>query len=168
MPSVRLNILPSMSLDTLEFRQFEQRDHGQVRALHEAALRATNAFAERGAWDSDLDDISANYIRKNGSFVVGMLADEVVAIGAFRELSPGVAELKRMRVRPDLQRNGVGRRLLTLLESQIVAAGYVAIQLDTTVNQSAARALYEQSGYVELRREIEGWPLETIFYRKLL
>jgi ribosomal protein S18 acetylase RimI-like enzyme len=157
-----------MVFEMVEFRQFQLPDGEQVRALHQLALRATNAFADSGHWDSDLDDIHGSYISKKGNFVVGVLDGEVVAMGAFRQSAPGTAELKRMRVHPSLQGHGLGRRLLDVLEAQIRAAGYTAIQLDTTVNQVAAQALYERSGYIEVRRETVGWPLETIFYKKLL
>ncbi|MCU1676157.1 MAG: family N-acetyltransferase [Frankiales bacterium] len=156
-------------VDRVLFRQYRDRDRHQVRELHEAALKATNAFAKRGPWDKDLDDVWGSYINNNGDFLVGEIAEQqVVAMGAYRQLSPRIAELKRMRVRPDLQGQGLGRRLLSLLEDRIRTAGYTTIQLDTTVNQLAARVLYERSGYVEIRREVEGWPLETIFYAKTL
>jgi ribosomal protein S18 acetylase RimI-like enzyme len=154
--------------EKIRFRQYQSDDIEQVKQLHESALRATNAFAESGKWDSDLDDVRANYIDNGGNFLVGLLADEIVAMGAFRRISDTTAELKRMRVRPDLQGQGIGRGLLAILEADVKLKGYSEVELDTTVNQVAAIRLYESNGYTELRHETEGWPLEVIFYHKEL
>lgn len=156
------------TFEQVQFRQYEQDDNEQVRKLHEVALRSTNAFGESGKWDSDLDDIESTYINDGGDFIVGLLNDEIVAMGAFKRISDTVAELKRMRIKPDLQGKGLGRGLLAMLESSVKNKGYTEIRLDTTVNQVAAQHLYETSGYVEVRRETDGWPLEMIFYHKQL
>ncbi len=158
------------SAENIIFRPFQEGDREQVRQLHEVALRGTNAFAESGNWDSDLDDVQANYIDNGGNFVVGELDGEIVAMGAYRKLagSETIAELKRARVRPDLQSQGIGKHLLALREAEIRERGYTAMQCDTTVNQPAAQHVLESAGFVELRRETEGWPIEVIFYRKEL
>ncbi len=152
----------------ITFRQFEIADLDQVRTLHEEALRAAGAFTQSGNWDADLNDIPVNYINNGGDFLVGLIDDQLVAMGAFRKLREGIAEIKRMRVTPRLQGQGIGGTLLTIIEAAIEDVGYGAIELDTTVKQEAACALYEKRGYVEIRREIEGYPLEVIFYRKEL
>lgn len=156
------------TLEQVRFRQYQPSDNKQVRQLHEAALRATNAFAESGKWDNDLNDIEGTYINNGGDFIVGVMNDEIVAMGAFKRVSDTVAELKRMRVQPVLQGKGLGRGLLVMLEASAKEKGYTEVQLDTTVNQVAAQHLYETSDYIEVRRETDGWPLETIFYRKEL
>ena len=152
----------------ITFRQFETTDLDQVRALHEEALRATDAFAERGNWDSDLDDIHAHYINKDGDFLVGFADCQLVAMGAFRKIREGTAEIKRMRVKPSFQGQGIGGRLLVTIEDAIRGAGYEKIELDTTIKQVVACALYEKRGYKEVRRETEGYPIEVIFYQKEL
>jgi ribosomal protein S18 acetylase RimI-like enzyme len=88
-------------------------------------------------------------------------------MGAFRRLSDSVAELKRMRVMPEWQGQGIGRTMLEALETEISSRGYVSIELDTTTNQTAAQKLYEHSGYEEIRRQ-ESAQFELIFYRKEL
>ncbi|MFN8015453.1 MAG: GNAT family N-acetyltransferase [Acidimicrobiia bacterium] len=150
----------------VEYRQYKRSDKEQVRLLHEIALKATDAYAKPGVWDSDLDDIEKHYIDNGGEFIVGLIKNEVVAMGAYKPVSESAAEIKRMRVRPDLQGKGIGKILLTMLEESIENKGYLRIVLDTTVNQKAARHLYETNGYKEVRREIEGWPLEMIYYQK--
>jgi ribosomal protein S18 acetylase RimI-like enzyme len=156
------------TFEQIQFRQYQPSDNEQVRELHQVALRATGAFAESGEWDNDLNDIEGTYVNNGGDFIVGVLDSKIVAMGAFRRISDTIAELKRMRVKPELQGMGIGRGILAMLEDRVKEKGYAEIQLDTTVNQEAARHLYETSGYTEVRRETKGWPLETIFYHKVL
>ncbi len=159
-----------MSNEQVAFRQYQATDNQQVKHLHEIALRATQAFDEWqwDKYDHDLDDIETFYMDNHGNFLVGLIGEKIVAMGAFCRLDVTTAKLRRMRVDPELQGQGIGRSLLTLLEKQIVDHGYTSIELNTTINQVAAQKLYENTGYQEIRRETEGWPMELIIYRKEL
>ena len=55
-----------------------------------------------------------------------------------------------MRVRPELQRRGIGRALLELLEARAVEMGIKHLRLDTTAVQRPAQRLYESSGYTKV------------------
>jgi len=147
------------------FRRFESGDETAVRLLHEQALRAVGAFGDGEGLDKDLDDILGHYINKGGEFLVGTLEGKIVAMGAFRRLSDTEVELKRMRVRPDLQGQGIGGELLDRLEKAARAKDYDAIILDVTTKQPVAQRLYESRGYKEFKR-VKGEQFELIFYRK--
>lgn len=131
------------------------------------ALESTYAFATSGKWDKDLDNIHEVYL-KSGEFLVGLLEDKLIVMGALKPFSKDIVEMKRVRVHPDFQRRGLGQMMVNLLENKAIELGYKILQLDTTVNQIAAQKLYKKKGYVEIRREKEGWPLEMIFYQKEL
>lgn len=151
----------------IEIRQYKDSDKEQVKRLHRIALESTNAFAESGKWDMDLDNIPDVYFKK-GDFLVGLVDTKIVLMGALKPISEEMVEMKRVRVHPGFQRQGLGQMMLELLEKRAKELGYKVILLDTTINQSAAQKMYEKNGYTEIRREIEGWPLETIFYQKEL
>ena len=79
------------------------------------------------------------------------------------------AELKRLRVSPELQGRGIGSARLKFLESRSKQVGYNSIVLDVTTadEQAPARRLYESNGYKEFdRRKFEDY--ENIYYRKEL
>lgn len=149
-------------------RRYRPPDKAQVRKLHVLALKASDAFSKSGKWDKDLKDIKSVYINNGGEFLVGLLDNKIVAMGALKKISDTVVELKRMRVHPKFQRRGFGQQIYEVLEKQAKRLGYKTIQLDTTVRQVAAQKFYIKNGYKELRRETHGWPLETIFYNKEL
>ena len=123
-----------------------------MRALHDLALEWAGAHGGSGEWDADLDEIPAIYLDARGEFLVGTVGERVVAMGALRRVSDTSARITRMRVHPDHQRRGYGRRVLERLERRAAELGYSRLELDTTTLQTAAQALYASAGYVETRR----------------
>jgi GNAT superfamily N-acetyltransferase len=131
----------------LAFRQFRDDDAPAVRKLHDLALNEVGAHVGNGQWDADLSVIADAYLAAGGEFLVGHVDGELVAMGALRRVSSGSAEIKRMRIHPRWQGRGFGRELLERLESRARELGFSTLRLDTTVQQRAARALYESAGY---------------------
>lgn len=126
-------------------------DHPDAVALTE---RVQEFYVERyGGRDDDPMD-PAEFTPPSGAFYVGYLDGAPVVSGAFRlEGSDRLgttrtAEIKRMYVVPDRQRQGLARRMLAHLERAAQAAGYEALILSSGSKQPEALALYEASGYV--------------------
>lgn len=156
--------------ERLIVRDYRASDMPGVLALHKLALQATNAWAKKGRWDEDLKDIGGVYL-KGGAFIIGEIDGRMVAMGALRRVSDSTAEIKRMRVHPDLQGRGYGQLLLGLLESRARNMGFSRIVLDTTVRQTAAIGLYLKNGYRETRREhigTENIDTDLMHYEKRL
>jgi GNAT superfamily N-acetyltransferase len=85
-----------------------------------------------------------------GVYLVGFEDDDAVAGGGLRRLSEGVAEIKRMFVRPTARSRGVARALLVALEDEAVSLGYLTVRLDTGPRQVHGLALYRSAGYVDV------------------
>jgi GNAT superfamily N-acetyltransferase len=149
----------------LHIRRYEPGDKRAVRRLHDDALNEVGAHLGAGPWDDDLDDIEGVYLESDGEFLVGILEGEVVAMGAIKRVSPDVADVKRMRVRPGLQGRGYGQAMLDALHSSAADLGYTTLHLDTTVQQRAARELYLKNGYREVGRGSVG-PFDCIYYER--
>ena len=125
------------------------------------------AHAGEGPWDNDLRRIEEVYLQAGGEFLVGVLEERLVAMGALERTSAVRARVTRMRVHPDCQRRGFGQAMLSALEKRAAELGCARLQLDTTVRQVAAQRLYGKNGYREARRgEMLGF--ECIFYEKLV
>ena len=86
----------------------------------------------------------------DGAYLVGYEGAEPVAGGGVRRLVDGVAEIKRMYVRPDARSRGLARALLAALEDAARSLGYQAVRLDTGPKQVHALALYRSAGYVDV------------------
>ena len=80
-------------------------------------------------------------------FLVARLDGSAVGCGAVRFIDPTTAEVKRMYVAPSARRTGVGRMILTELETFARARGATLLVLETGVRQTEAIALYERFGF---------------------
>jgi ribosomal protein S18 acetylase RimI-like enzyme len=154
-----------MCLVSLVIRRYQPEDADAVWSLHVAGLRQLGIYAP-GPWEDDLRDVEGCYLSA-GEFLVGFIADELVAMGGLRMLRPGVGEIKRMRVRPDLQGRGLGRAMLLQLERRAHELGVRELRLDTTPQQEAAIGLYRAHGYTEVGRETNA-DFELISFTKRL
>ena len=66
-----------------------------------------------------------------------------------RQLEPGVAEVKRMYVRPDARGRGVGSALLDELSATARDGGARVVRLDSAPFQRSAHMLYRSRGFLE-------------------
>ena len=149
----------------MEIRRYRAADRIAVWELHNVALLQVGAHAGNGSWDRDLHRVEGVYRAAGGEFLVGVIGERIVAMGALQPLSDRCAEIKRMRVDPGLQRRGLGRQMLRALEQCATKRGFVVIVLETTAGQTAARSLYTGSGYQETRSRREG-PFEVLRFEK--
>jgi ribosomal-protein-alanine acetyltransferase len=115
------------------------------RWLIEAGLQPTWTSA-RVAWHIQHPESTVLVAREN-AHLVGF------AIMQFGEHS---AHLNLLGVLPARQRHGVGRQLLSWLETTALTAGIVVVTLEVRASNATARAFYESQGYSELDM-VEGY-----------
>ena len=84
-----------------------------------------------------------------GAFYLVESAGQVVAMGGLRRSEDGVAELKRVYVRPAGRGQRLGEALAARLVADARAFGYRHVRLDTLPFMGAAQALYEAMGFVD-------------------
>lgn len=82
--------------------------------------------------------------------VVATVDGVAVGCGCFKRYDDEAIELKRMFVDPAARGAGVGRAIVGELERWAIEQGYRAAVLETGVEQHAAIALYERSGYARI------------------
>ncbi len=140
----------------MRIRRYLTEDHDAVWELHNSALLGADAHGGNGPWDDDLHRVEDEYIATGGEFYVGTVGGRIVAMGALQRLTDDRAELRRMRVHPDLQRRGLGRQMLSALEQRAAVLDFRTLTLDTTHRQTAAISLYTRSGYREVGRSMKG------------
>ncbi len=105
-------------METFSIRIYRPEDQRAVVKLHEVAMKDTNAFVNNPIFEEDFKNLEGVYLKTGGEFLVGTIGDEIVAMGAFRKISEGVAEIKRMRVHPKYQKRGFGQRIYDELEER--------------------------------------------------
>ena len=79
--------------------------------------------------------------------LVARLGGMAVGCCALIEQGGGVGELKRMIVDEGARQQGVGRTLLTAVETVAVRIGLYLIQMEVGARSTGAHALYRMAGY---------------------
>jgi DNA-binding MarR family transcriptional regulator/GNAT superfamily N-acetyltransferase len=85
-----------------------------------------------------------------GDFLVAYLHREPVGCGGVKHHSDAISELKRIWVSESARGLGLGRRILTELESLAADRGAKRLRLDTNRNLVEAIAMYRSTGYREI------------------
>jgi GNAT superfamily N-acetyltransferase len=99
--------------------------------------------------EHDLDELH-RYLPPGGRLLLALEGTAVVGCACTHTLHAGVAELKRMYVRPDQRRQGVGRALVQSLTTELRDAGYTILRLDSARFMHEAQALYRSFGFSEI------------------
>jgi GNAT superfamily N-acetyltransferase len=98
---------------------------------------------------SDIEDRTKFY-PPSGRFYLVRREHTDVGVGCLKRLTPTVAEIQRMYVRPHVRGVGAGRLLLQQLLSDARAIGYDVVRLESLKFLSAAHALYKSAGFAEI------------------
>lgn len=88
-------------------------------------------------------------LRDNVRFLVARVDWAIAGCGALALDDPEYAEIKRMYVKPEARRLGIGAAILRNLEALARQEQRTCIRLETGVHQPQALALYRRAGYVE-------------------
>jgi GNAT superfamily N-acetyltransferase len=86
----------------------------------------------------------------NAAYLVAVVGERAVACCAWQPMEDGVAELRRMYVRPAFRNRGIARQMIVAVEEEALAAGRPVIRLETGNYLPAAIALYQSSGYHQI------------------
>ena len=98
----------------------------------------------------ELATLPKPYVAPDGRLVLALRDAEVAGCAALRRIGDGVAELKRLYVRPAFRGRGLGKRLVDTLLEDARTIGYRAVRLDTLPTMREAIALYRTLGFTEI------------------
>jgi GNAT superfamily N-acetyltransferase len=159
---------PVWTFSAMRIRRYASDDHATVFALHRQCLAQVGLRPGDGVYyDDDFAQVEEVYLRAGGEFVVGECRGEITAIGGLRRIDATVAEMVRLRVRPDQQGRGYGAAIVAVLEERAVELGYRLLRADTTVKQPVAMELYRSSGWREFDRRVTGATVTVYFEKRL-
>ena len=154
-------------MQELKIRQYHDLDLKQVWELHIAGLRSAGVFREMSKeLDKDFDDIEGTYL-KGGEFLVGLLEDRIVSMGALRRISDERGEIKRLRTYPKHQQSGFGGEIYAMLEEKARKLQFKVLQADTDIGNTLMQRLLPEAGYREIERKKLGG-MDSIIYEKFL
>jgi ribosomal protein S18 acetylase RimI-like enzyme len=108
-------------------------------------------------FEEEMAGLPGRYAPPDGILLLAYRGNEAVGCGAFRKNADGIAEMKRLYVRPAARGSGAGRLMVETLIERARERGYRAMRLDTLPFMTKAIAIYRARGF----REIERYPGST-------
>lgn len=115
----------------------------------ECLLRYAAELGERFPEGYDVSTLTAP-ADVTGTMLLAREDGRALGCGLWVRLSPGIAELRHLWIAPEARGLGLGRRLLSELESDAVENGIREMRLGTHPALDEAIALYRRTGYAEI------------------
>lgn len=151
-------------LKIIQVKTNEQKRH--IRELFWEYLNSANLMFSR---EFDISfDVNAfleqdmaklqQFAPPQGRLLLGEYETKIAGCACLRKIGDDVGEIKRMYVRPEFRRKGIGRSLLQAIIHEARQIGYLKIRLDTAPFAKEAQALYRSLGF----QEIEPYPESEI------
>ena len=164
--------MPAKPKPSFHIRDFRAQDLPACRKLYVDGLLA-GKLAENDT-GSDIDDIEWAYMKPPGNhFWVAEVpgrdsaGGEVVGMIGVQAHEADCGEIRRLRVRSDHRRKGIGSALVEAALHFCQEKGYLKIQLDTFLEREAAIRLFEKFRFRHSRTRKVGEKELLYFYRDL-
>ncbi|WP_375470262.1 GNAT family N-acetyltransferase [uncultured Nostoc sp.] len=119
-------------------------------------------FSHRFGINLDVDTFFEQYMTQlhefippSGRLLLGQSQAQIAGCACLRKIGEDVGEIKRMYVRPEFRRKGIGRSLLEAIINEAVYIGYSRIRLDSAPFAKEAQALYRIFGFQDIEPYLE-------------
>ena len=102
-------------------------------------------------FDQELKNLPGDYAPPNGRLLLATIDDQLAGCVALRKRSQGICEMKRLFVRSEHRKTGLGRALVDTIIDEARKLGYTHMRLDTIPGRmDKAIALYQSIGFIEI------------------
>jgi len=117
-------------------------------------------------FNQELETLPGVYKEPRGSMLLAMDQDNIVGCIALKPLSKTVCEMKRLYVRPEYRKQGIGKQLVLKIIAKAKKKGYQLMKLDTLERLHASYHLYQSVGFEETEAYYDN-PLDDVVYFQL-
>lgn len=135
----------------IELIQVEKLEHlreiKQLFTAYSTALRFDLDFQD---YKNEIASLPGEYAPPSGRLYLAVYHGITAGCIALRKLEPMICEMKRMYVKPDFRRKGIGRIMAQKVIDDARYIGYQRMRLDTINTMKAAIALYKSLGFTEI------------------
>lgn len=100
-------------------------------------------------FEAEIAHLPYKYAKEEGgNLFVAKIGGAAVGCVAYKDRGNGACEMKRLYVRQQYRRFGIGKKLAEIAVSRATKAGYEVMYLDTLDVMTNALSLYEKIGFV--------------------
>jgi ribosomal protein S18 acetylase RimI-like enzyme len=149
-------------------RPFRPGDLADCQTLYREGLIGSTKIADNDT-GFDIDDIESAYMKKEGNimYVASDDSGEVVGMIGVQHHEESTGEIRRLRVRRDRQRRGIGSTLIETALKFCQENHYLKVTLDTYMDHEPAIRLFEKFRFRHSRSRTVGGKELRYFYLDL-
>jgi ribosomal protein S18 acetylase RimI-like enzyme len=101
-------------------------------------------------FDDEINNLQEMYSEPHGCLLLASINNKIVGVAGIRQFEKSSCELKRMYVKPEYRKLGIGRLLLKYSIEISRKLNYTSIKLDTIASMKTAIKLYLDYGFKEI------------------
>lgn len=125
-----------------------------------------SAYLVKQNYDAEYENPTIKYALPEGRLYVVYADGRLAGCIGLKKNDGESCELKRLYVREEFRKNGIGRLLVDKIVSDAHEIGYKRIFLDTFAFLDTAVRMYRKIGFVETE-SYNGNPMDNLIYMKL-
>jgi ribosomal protein S18 acetylase RimI-like enzyme len=101
-------------------------------------------------FDQEFAELPGKYASPDGKLLLAMYDGKIAGCVALRKFDNDICEMKRLYVRPECRRKGIGKALSIAVINLAREIGYSAMRLDTVPRMKQAIELYYSIGFKDI------------------
>lgn len=101
-------------------------------------------------FETELNTLPGKYAPTEGTLILALVDKKAAGCIALRKITDDVCEMKRLYVRDNYRKMGIGRRLIDMVIEKAKELDYHYIRLDTLPTMKKAQELYSALGFYDI------------------
>lgn len=118
--------------------------------------------------DDELETFPEKYTSPNGEFIIAKENNRVIGCVAINELEHTICEMKRLFVKEEYKKRGIGEKLVEKIIEEAKKRNYKKMRLDTLNTMEAALSIYYKKGFYDIKPYYNNPSTGVIYLEKIL
>ncbi len=123
-------------------------------------------YLEIQNYDRELENLHEKYGRPYGRLYLAFYKEDLAGCIGLRKINDTACEMKRLYVKPNFRKNGIGEFLVKKIIEDAKEIGYLQMRLDTLPFLDTATKLYKKHGFYEISC-YNNSPMDNAIYMQL-
>jgi ribosomal protein S18 acetylase RimI-like enzyme len=139
-----------MKTDNFEITFATEDDIPSIKKLFQEYAQAIGIDLYFQNFDEELAGLPGRYVPPDGALLIAKSSGKACGCVALRKFDDQVCEMKRLYVKPEFRKHGLGKDLVERIISEAKNRGYKVMRLDTLATMQSAIKLYKSFGFHEI------------------
>jgi len=127
-----------------------EQDIAHIRALFKEYTDSLGFDLSFQNFGKEFAELPGKYTPPEGRLLLAIYDDKIAGCVALRKFENDICEMKRLYVRPECRRKGIGKALSIAVINLAREIGYSAMRLDTVPRMKQAIELYYSIGFKDI------------------